>query len=161
MTSSNGNISHVTGHLCEEFTGPGGFPTQRPVTRSFDVYLNLHPNKRLSKQWWGWWFETLSRPLWRHCNGMWVIQWCSQVTLTINMLNCFKDYKTYIHILNRILYMAWPKLLILTLEQHICCLSYIVNSMPADALATLGARASTGMALTPKAKIFCLQHQES
>ena len=25
-------------------------------------------NKRLSKQSWGWWFETLSRPLWRHCN---------------------------------------------------------------------------------------------
>ena len=24
--------------------------------------------KRLSKQSWGWWFETLSRPLWRHCN---------------------------------------------------------------------------------------------
>ena len=22
-----------------------------------------------SKQSWGWWFETLSRPLWRHCNG--------------------------------------------------------------------------------------------
>ena len=26
-------------------------------------------NKRLSKQSWGWLFETLSRPLWRHCNG--------------------------------------------------------------------------------------------
>ena len=25
-------------------------------------------NKRLSKQSWGWWFETPSRPLWRHCN---------------------------------------------------------------------------------------------
>ena len=25
-------------------------------------------NKRLSKQSWGWWFETLSRSLWRHCN---------------------------------------------------------------------------------------------
>ena len=24
--------------------------------------------KRLGKQWWGWWFETPSRPLWRHCN---------------------------------------------------------------------------------------------
>ena len=22
----------------------------------------------LNKQWWGWWFETPSRPLWRHCN---------------------------------------------------------------------------------------------
>ena len=26
-------------------------------------------NKRLSNQSWGWWFETPSRPLWRHCNG--------------------------------------------------------------------------------------------
>ena len=39
---------------------PGEFPTQRPVTRSFDVYFDLRPNKRLSKQSRGWWFETLS-----------------------------------------------------------------------------------------------------
>ena len=47
---------------------PGEFPTQRPVTRSLDVYFDLRPNKRLSKQWWGWWFETQSCPLWHHCN---------------------------------------------------------------------------------------------
>ena len=52
MTSSNGNIFRVTGHLCGEF----------------DVFVDLRLNKRLSKQSWGWWFETLSRPLWRHCN---------------------------------------------------------------------------------------------
>ena len=49
---------------------PGEFPTQRPVTRSFDVYFDLRPNKWLSKQSWGWWFETLSCSLWRHRNGM-------------------------------------------------------------------------------------------
>ena len=43
-------------------------PGQRPVKRSFDVFFDLRLNKRLSKQWWGWWFEKLSRPLWRHCN---------------------------------------------------------------------------------------------
>ena len=113
MTSSNGNIFRVTGPLCGEFTGPGEFPTQRPVTRSFDVslicvwingwvnnreagdlrryrghydrsrwiphtkasdaelwcFFDLRLNKRLSKQPWGWWFETLSWSLWRHCNG--------------------------------------------------------------------------------------------
>ena len=68
MTSSNGNIFRVTGPLCGEFTGPGEFPTQRPVTRSFDVFFDLLLNKRLSKQPWGWWFETLSWSLWRHCN---------------------------------------------------------------------------------------------
>ena len=45
------------------------FPTQRPVTRSFDVFSHLCLNKRLSKQSWGWWFETPSRSLWRHCNA--------------------------------------------------------------------------------------------
>ena len=55
--------------LCGVFTGPGEFPTQRPVTRSFDVFFDLCLNKRLSKQPWGWWFETLSWSLWRHRNG--------------------------------------------------------------------------------------------
>ena len=30
--------------------------------------LSCALNKRLSKQSWGWWFETPSRSLWRHCN---------------------------------------------------------------------------------------------
>ena len=51
----------------------GEFPTQRPVTRSFDVFFDLRLNKRLSKQPWGWWFETPSFPLWRQCNGQWLI----------------------------------------------------------------------------------------
>ena len=41
-----------------------------PVTQSFDIFFDLGLNKRLSKQSWGWWFETLSCPLWRHCNGV-------------------------------------------------------------------------------------------
>ena len=56
----------------------GEFPTQRPVTRSFDVFIDLRLNKRLSKQCWGWWFETLSRPLWRHHNAMYDIKWHSR-----------------------------------------------------------------------------------
>ena len=36
----------------------GEFPAQRPVTRRFNVFFDLPLNKRLSKQWWGWWFET-------------------------------------------------------------------------------------------------------
>ena len=47
----------------------GEFPAQRPVTRSFDAFFDLRLNKWLSKQWWCWWFETPSRPLWRHFNG--------------------------------------------------------------------------------------------
>ena len=40
-------------------------PSQRPVTRSFDVVFDLRLNERLSKQSCGRWFETPSRPLWR------------------------------------------------------------------------------------------------
>ena len=46
----------------------GEVPAQRPVTRSFDVFFDMCLNKRLRKESWCWWFETLSRPLWRHCN---------------------------------------------------------------------------------------------
>ena len=46
----------------------GEFPAQRPVTWSFNVFFDLCLNKRLRKQSWGWWFETLSCPLWRHRN---------------------------------------------------------------------------------------------
>ena len=70
MTSSNGKNFRVTGPLCGEFTGPGEFPTQRPVTRSVDVFFDLRLNKRLSKQPWVWWFETPSWSLWRQCNGL-------------------------------------------------------------------------------------------
>ena len=71
MTSSNGNIFRVQVlALCVGISPvPGEFPAQRPVTRSFDVFFDLRLNKPLGKQWWGWWFETPSRRLWRHCNG--------------------------------------------------------------------------------------------
>ena len=84
MTSSKGNIYHVTGtswwrHQMETFSAllaicagnspvTGEFPAQRLVTRSFDVFFDVRLNKRLSKQSCGWWFEMLSCPLWSHCN---------------------------------------------------------------------------------------------
>ena len=43
---------------------PGEFPSQRPVTRSFNVFFDLHLNKQLSKQSRSWCFETPSCPLW-------------------------------------------------------------------------------------------------
>ena len=74
MTSSSGNIFRVTDHLFGEFTGPRWIPRKRPVTRSFDVFFDLRLNKRSSKQSWGWWFATLSRPLWRHwAKNTWII----------------------------------------------------------------------------------------
>ena len=64
---------------------PGEFPAQKPVTRSFDVFYDLRLNKQLSTKSCGWWFETLSCPLWRHCNvlgqpGRWAcVQVCSSL----------------------------------------------------------------------------------
>ena len=48
----------------------GEFPTQRPVTRSLDVFCDLRMNKRLSKQSWCWWFATPTHSLWRLCNDI-------------------------------------------------------------------------------------------
>ena len=76
MTSSNGNIFRVTGHLC------GEFPSQRPVTRSFDVFFDLRLIKRLSKQSWGWWFETPPWSLWRQCNPFAILAHCSLNKMT-------------------------------------------------------------------------------
>ena len=46
----------------------GEFPSQRPVTRSLEIFFALGLNKCLSKQSRRWWFETPWRSLWRHCN---------------------------------------------------------------------------------------------
>ena len=46
----------------------GEFPTQRPVTWSFDVFFDLRLYRQLSKQWRIWWFEALPHSLLRHCN---------------------------------------------------------------------------------------------
>ena len=43
------------------------FPSQRPVTQSFEDFFDLRLNKLLSKQSWAWWFETPPRTLWCHC----------------------------------------------------------------------------------------------
>ena len=61
MTSSNGTFSALPDICAGNSPVTGEFPTQRPVTRSFDIFFDLRLNKRLSKQRWGWWFETSSR----------------------------------------------------------------------------------------------------
>ena len=109
MTSSNGNIFCVTGPLCGEFTGPGEFPAQRPVTRSFDVFFDLRLNKRLSKQPWSWWFETPSWSLWRQRNG--------EVKKTHCGIRFYTKWLTFIY---RIVY----KKTLLKLLSYSICISY-------------------------------------
>ena len=54
----------------------GEFPSQRPVTRIFDVFFDLRLNQQLCKQWRRRWFETQSCSLWRHCNGTRLLVTC-------------------------------------------------------------------------------------
>ena len=68
MTSSNGNISALLALCAGNSPVTGEFPSQRPVTRSFDVFFDLRLNKQFSKQRWRSWFATPSCSLWRHCN---------------------------------------------------------------------------------------------
>ena len=81
------------------------FPTQRPVTRSFDVFFDLRLNIWLSKQSWGWWFETPLRS-WRHCNESYGIVWiCTQVCYALFGLNyinmCVYNTHRFVHTKSR------------------------------------------------------------
>ena len=135
------NVSSWWRHQMETFSAllaicagnspvPGEFPTQSPVTRSFDVYFDLRPNKRLSKQSWGWWFETLSCSLWRHRNEERIyipllkthadaacdlIAWC--LGFVINIINIIRKFQDHL----------WKTLILVNLYIP-CCASRHKNS---------------------------------
>ena len=69
MTSSNRSSFRVTGPLCGEFTGHRSIPLTKTSDVELWCFLSSVLNKWLSKQSLGWWFETPSHSLWRHCNG--------------------------------------------------------------------------------------------
>ena len=106
-------------------------PAQRPVTRSFGVFFDLRLIKRLSKHSRGWWFETLSRPKWRHCNVILILQdfvtwtsvWLSQCQwinpaeyrwtnhtnkLRHDMITTRQSTANRLHISSKILYISLP-----------------------------------------------------
>ena len=71
MTSSNGNIFRATGPLCGEFSGwPVNSPHKGQWRGALMFSLICTRINGWVKQWWGWWFETPSCPLWRHCNAL-------------------------------------------------------------------------------------------
>ena len=88
MTSSNGRIFRVTGHLYGEFSGPRWIPGTKASDAELWCLLDLRPNKRLIKQWRGWCFETPSCPLWCHCNDMREpIIWCDVLHLSFELMS--------------------------------------------------------------------------
>ena len=53
MTSLNGNIFRITGHLCGEFIGPRWIPHTKASDVELDVFFDLRPNNG--------WVKTLVR----------------------------------------------------------------------------------------------------
>ena len=69
MTSSNGNMFSVAGPLSENSPITGEFPPTMASEAEPWCFFYVRLNKELGEQSWGWWFETPSRSLLRHCNG--------------------------------------------------------------------------------------------
>ena len=83
MASLNNNLFHAWWRYQMETFSPflaicagnslvtNEFHAQRPVTSDVELwcFFDLRLNKRLTKQWWGWWFEMPSCPLWCYSNG--------------------------------------------------------------------------------------------
>ena len=88
MTSSNGKFSMLLTLCVGNSPVTGEFPSQRPVTRSFDVFFDLRLNKRLSKQSWGWWFEMPLRSLWCIVMKITIDTYTCLTTVTPMMLSC-------------------------------------------------------------------------
>ena len=104
MTSSNGNIFRVTGHLCRNSPIPVNSP-HKGQWRGTLIFFDLSLNKRLSKQSRGWWFETQSRPLRRHCNGA---NW-SCYSVTNEMLSPNEPIGKYYNYVRLNFHFCWMK----------------------------------------------------
>ena len=71
----------------------GEFPSQRPVTRSFDVFFDLRLNQQLSKQWRRWWFEAPSHQSWRHHDISIKCKWSN-----VNLWTLYGDHQRIINL---------------------------------------------------------------
>ena len=104
IKSSNGNMFRFTGHLCGKFTGDQWIPRTKASDAEVWCFLWSAPDKRLSKQWWDWWFKTPSGPLWRHCNVTTLTQ---NVELSNMTFHVFEVHIQYLHSIVSPFYFAW------------------------------------------------------
>ena len=83
----------------------GEFPSQRTMTRSFDVFFDLRLNKWLSKQSRCRCFEPQQRSLWRHCN---VVPWMEGLAISCSAQVPVKivDWYVIIYITDEIRYVT-------------------------------------------------------
>ena len=94
ISASNGNISALLAFCGGNLPITGEFPSQRPVTRGFDVFFDLRLNQQLSKQWRRRWFETPLRSLWRHCNDSDLVMG-SLLSLTSPVMNFLEPFSMH------------------------------------------------------------------
>ena len=76
----------------------GEFHTQRPVTRGFNVFFDLRLNNRFRAQSWGWWFETPSSSLWRHCNDIMLVIIYPELQISFHkhgLVGCLRNTLAY------------------------------------------------------------------
>ena len=66
-----------------------------PVTGQWRGPLTLSLICALSKQSWGWWFETPSRPLWCHCYEK-ISLWCMINQNMVSILLCISYIKAHL-----------------------------------------------------------------
>ena len=96
MTSPNGTFSALLALCAENSPVPGEFPTQRPVTRSFDDFFDLRLNKGWSKQ-------SRRQVRWRVSDWRNLLQWRQCVKSTfprMGLLNQFTLCSWYLSILS-------------------------------------------------------------
>ena len=97
----------------------GEFPTQRPVARSFDVFFDLRLTERLSKQSWGWWFDTPSRPLWRHSNDVMFLH-LSRKRVSVIVHQLISKMAAKLQTINSIQFLQWKLVSMDTLLTEVC-----------------------------------------
>ena len=101
------------------------FSSQRPVTHSFDVFFDLHLNKRLSTQSRPQWFETSSRSSWCHCNvndlSYWQRCWYYHGTLSLQSVTAtpIKTRCIYRHPIFKWVAVSWQKLSVYWMASHL------------------------------------------
>ena len=126
MTSSNGNIFHVTCPLRGEFTGHRWIPRTKASDAGFDVFY-LCLNKRVSKQAGGWWSETPSCSLWRHCNAIsshflscrtYLLSGCEIIPTNMGRIGQIPTKQSSTHISWCVLYISTNMLIFFSVPSH-------------------------------------------
>ena len=113
VTSSNGNICCDTGPLWGDFTGPRWISLIKASDAELCCFL-WSALEHTCKQLWGWWIETPSHSLWRHCN---VAVYLNSVTMDRINVGKFCTIQSHVHLSFRIL--LYSKVLTFVKPTHV------------------------------------------